>query len=117
MTVKAGKLTAHDAAALSLSCYQGGKLTVTTGDITSTGEDFRSNALYKAGGDGDESVTLPDYIYSTYNALMEAGWRFDDIDRMDMLGFLRVRAWKLHREKAEKAPKKAFIDQVWPDLR
>ena len=23
----------------------------------------------------------------------------------------------LHREKAEKAPKKAFIDQVWPDLR
>ena len=48
---------------------------------------------------------------------MEAGWRFDDIDRMDMLGSLRVRAWKLHREKAEKAPKKAFIDQVWPDLR
>ena len=48
---------------------------------------------------------------------MEAGWRFDDIDRMDMLGFLRVREWKLRREKAEKAPKKAFIDQVWPDLR
>ena len=48
---------------------------------------------------------------------MEAGWRFDDIDRMDMLGFLRVRAWKLHREKTEKAPKKAFIDQVWPELR
>ena len=48
---------------------------------------------------------------------MEAGWRFDDIDRMDMLGFLRIRAWKLNREKSEKAPKKAFIDQVWPDLR
>ncbi len=58
MTVKAGKLTAHDAAALSLSCYQGGKLTVTTGDITSTGEDFRSNALYKSGGDGETDVTV-----------------------------------------------------------
>ena len=71
----------------------------------------------RGGGDGDDPVTLPDYIFSTYNALMEAGWRFDDIDRMDMLGFLKIRAWKLNREKSEKAPKKAFIDQVWPDLR
>ena len=48
---------------------------------------------------------------------METGWRFDDIDRMDMLGFLKIRAWKLNREKEEKAPKQVYIDQVWPDLR
>ena len=48
---------------------------------------------------------------------METGWRFDDIDRMDMLGFLKIRAWKLNREKELKAPKQAYIDQVWPDLR
>lgn len=48
---------------------------------------------------------------------MESGWRFEDIDRMDFLGFLRVRAWKLKREKAKTAPRKAYIDQVWPDLK
>ena len=34
----------------------------------------------------------------------------DDIDKMDMLGFLRVRAWKA---KQERTPKKAYIDQLW----
>ena len=62
-------------------------------------------------------MTLPDYIYSTYNALMESGWRFDDIDRMDMLGFLRIRAWDAQREHKKKEPQRAYIDQVWPDLK
>ncbi len=62
-------------------------------------------------------LTLPDYIYSTYNALMESGWKFDEIDRMDMLGFLRIRAWSAKRECKKKEPRRAFIDEVWPDLK
>ena len=39
-----------------------------------------------------------------------------EIDEMDMLGFLKVRAWDARREydKARITPKKAFIDEVWP---
>lgn len=48
---------------------------------------------------------------------MESGWRFDDIDRMDMLGFLRIRAWDARREHKKKEPNRAYIDQVWPDLK
>ena len=48
---------------------------------------------------------------------MESGWRFDDIDRMDMLGFLRIRAWAARREQKKKEPKRAYIDLVWPDLK
>ena len=48
---------------------------------------------------------------------MESGWRFDDIDRMDMLGFLRIRAWDARREQKKKEPKRAYIDQVWLDLK
>jgi len=48
---------------------------------------------------------------------METGWRFDEIDRMDMLGFLRIRAWNAQRKQKKKEPKRAYIDQVWPDLK
>ena len=48
---------------------------------------------------------------------MESGWRFDDIERMDMLGFLRIRAWNARREHKKQEPKRAYIDQVWPDLK
>lgn len=48
---------------------------------------------------------------------MESGWHFDEIDRMDMLGFLRVRAWHARHEKKIHEPKRAFIDEVWPDLK
>ena len=48
---------------------------------------------------------------------MESGWRFDDIDRMDMLGFLRIRSWVARPEQKKKEPKRAYIDQVWPDLK
>jgi hypothetical protein len=32
---------------------------------------------------------------------------------MDMLGFLKVRAWKANREQEKSTPKHAFIDEVW----
>ena len=40
-----------------------------------------------------------------------------DIDEMDMLGFLRLRAWDADRERKKKEPRCAFIDEVWPQLR
>lgn len=37
-----------------------------------------------------------------------------DIDEMDMLGFLRVRAHRAKKEKsAQTVKKEAFIDEVW----
>lgn len=60
---------------------------------------------------------LPDFIYSTYNSLLEGGWRMSEIDSMDMLGFLRVRAWNASREKQKKTPRRAYIDEVWPNLK
>ena len=40
-----------------------------------------------------------------------------EIDGMDMLGFLRLRAWDAQREKKKSRPKPAYIDEVWPDLK
>ena len=48
---------------------------------------------------------------------MESGWKFDDIDRMDMLGFLSVRAWNAKREQGKKAPRQRYIDEVWTELK
>lgn len=62
-------------------------------------------------------MTLPDFIYSTYNSLLEGGWRMSEIDSMDMLGFLRVRAWSARKEKEKKQPRHAYIDQVWQSLK
>lgn len=39
-----------------------------------------------------------------------------EIDEMDMLGFLRLRAWDAAREQKKREPKHAFIDEVWPNL-
>ena len=36
-----------------------------------------------------------------------------EIDEMDMLGFLKIRAWDAQREHSSQEPKAAFIDQVW----
>ena len=33
---------------------------------------------------------------------------------MDMLGFLRQRAWDVTREQEKKKPRQRFIDEVWP---
>ena len=36
-----------------------------------------------------------------------------EIDGMDLLGFLRLRAWDAKREHISQEPKATFIDQVW----
>ena len=64
-----------------------------------------------------DRLTLPDFIYSTYNSLLDAGWRMQEIDEMDMLGFLRVRAWNSNRARRKAEPKARYIDEVWPGLK
>ena len=54
---------------------------------------------------------------STYNSLLESGWRMQEIDGMDMPGFLRIRAWNAKREKKKKEPRRAYIDEVWANLK
>lgn len=39
-----------------------------------------------------------------------------EIDQMDFIGFLRVRAWKAAPTKVSSSVKKSFIDEVWPQL-
>ena len=48
---------------------------------------------------------------------MKNGWRMKEIDEMDMLGFLRLRAWDATREQEKKKPRKRFIDEVWPGMK
>lgn len=45
----------------------------------------------------------------TYNSLLEGDWRMNEIDSMDMLGFLGVRAWNARKEKKKKEPRRAFM--------
>ena len=40
-----------------------------------------------------------------------------EIDEMDMLGFLKIRAWNARKEQKKKEPKRAYIDEVWPNLK
>ncbi len=40
-----------------------------------------------------------------------------EIDRMDMPGFLKLRAWNARRETAKKEPRRAYIDEVWSNLK
>ncbi len=51
------------------------------------------------------------------NELMKNGWRMKEIDEMDMLGFLRLRAWDAQREHEKKKPRHAFIDEVWSSVK
>ena len=51
------------------------------------------------------------------NELMKNGWRMKEIDEMDMLGFLRLRAWDAQREAEKKKPRRAFIDEVWKSVK
>ena len=60
---------------------------------------------------------MPEYVYSTYNTLLKSGWRMREIDEMDMLGFLRLRAWDAQHEIEKKKPKRAFIDEVWTSVK
>lgn len=42
----------------------------------------------------------------------------NEIDDMDMLGFLQVKAWKAQKDYDEKhTPKRMMIDQAWAGLR
>ena len=41
----------------------------------------------------------------------------DEIDRMDMPGFLKLRAWKADREQKKQKPRRRYIDEVWKNVR
>ncbi len=40
-----------------------------------------------------------------------------EIDEMDILGFLQVRAWNAKKNHRKKEPPPGFIDNVWPGLK
>ena len=40
-----------------------------------------------------------------------------EIDEMDMLGFLRVRAWNVKRKAKKQESRHSTIDKVWPGLK
>ena len=40
-----------------------------------------------------------------------------EIDEMDMLGFLKMRAWNSNRQHKKAEPKQRYIDEVWPSLK
>lgn len=70
------------------------------------------------GSERDSTVlTPPEFIYSIYNSLLESGWRMDEIDRMDMPGFLKMRAWNARQEQKKKEPRQRYIDEVWSSLK
>ena len=62
-------------------------------------------------------MTLPDFIYSTYNSLLESDWRMAEIDQCDLLGFLYIRAWGARKKQQDSKPKPGYIDTVWPSLK
>ena len=62
-------------------------------------------------------MALPEFIYSTYNSLLQSGWRMDEIDHMDMPGFLKIRAWNAKQEQKKKEPRQRYIDEVWSGLK
>lgn len=41
----------------------------------------------------------------------------EEIDHMDMLGFLRIRAWSAKKEHVKKQPQRKYIDEVWGNLK
>lgn len=53
---------------------------------------------------------------ATYDALIENGWTMREIDEMDFIGYMKVRSWSVSKKHKKKAPKKAYIDNVWPGL-
>lgn len=68
---------------------------------------MNSGVLFRASPNG--------YVCATFNELLDAGWRMMDIDNMDVLGFLRLRAWRAHRERQNVTPRRRFIDEVWAE--
>ncbi len=47
----------------------------------------------------------------TYDELLKSGWKMNEIDSMDMLGYLKIKAWALRKQKE---PPKKYIDEIWP---
>ena len=43
--------------------------------------------------------------------------RVEEIDRMDLPGFLRIRAWNARQEQKKKEPRRRYIDEVWPGVK
>ena len=80
------------------------------------GEGTDSPAAGDGSGRDPAVLTLPEFIYSTYNSLLESGWRMDEIDCMDMPGFLKIRAWNARQEQKKKEPRQRYIDEVWSSL-
>ncbi len=62
-------------------------------------------------------MTLPEYIYTTYNSLLENGWHMREIDEMDMVGYIRMRAWNASWKRQKNEPRRTTIDRVWPGLK
>ena len=40
-----------------------------------------------------------------------------EIDDMDMLGFLKIRAFNAKKQHKKEEPKPGYIDNVWPGLK
>ena len=40
-----------------------------------------------------------------------------EIDEMELLGFLRVRAWNAKKKQEKEKPRRTTIDTVWPGLK
>ena len=64
------------------------------------------------------AITLSGFLGSAFAADgLESGWRMDEIDRMDMPGFLKMRAWNARQEQKKKEPRQRYIDEVWSSLK
>ena len=37
----------------------------------------------------------------------------NEIDGMDMMGYLKIRVWEAKKEQKKNAPKRMYIDEVW----
>ena len=40
-----------------------------------------------------------------------------EIDEMDMIGYIRLRAWNAKKDQDKRKPRRCAIDQVWPGLK
>ena len=51
----------------------------------------------------------------TYTDLLKAGWKMQEIDEMDFIGFMQVRSWDLTREKGDISTPdgKVYIDDIF----
>ena len=57
-------------------------------------------------------------LYTDYAVTVgEAAYELPLFQRMDMLRFLRLRAWDAQREQEKKKPRQRFIDEVWPGVK